>query len=37
VENGVIQNKLARIEIYLTKLQEIITDTFKEYEKDWKT
>lgn len=37
MENGVIQNKLARIEIYLTKLQEIITDTFKEYEKDWKT
>ena len=37
MENGVIQNKLARIEIYLTKLQEIIPDTFKEYEKDWKT
>ena len=37
MQNGVIQNKLARIESYLTKLQEIIPHRFKEYEKDWKT
>ena len=37
MQNGVIQNKLARIESYLTKLQEIIPHGFKEYEKDWKT
>lgn len=37
MQNGVIQNKLARIEVYLTKLQEIIPDGFKEFEKDWKT
>ena len=36
MQNGVIQNKLARIESYLTKLQEIIPHGFKEYEKDWK-
>jgi len=37
MQNGVIQNKLARIEAYLTKLQEIIPDGFKEFEKDWRT
>lgn len=37
MKNGVIQNKLARIEAYLTKLQEIIPDGFKEFEKDWRT
>jgi uncharacterized protein YutE (UPF0331/DUF86 family) len=36
MQNDVIQNKLARIESYLTKLQEIIPHGFKEYEKDWK-
>jgi len=37
MQNDVIQNKLARIEGYLTKLQEIAPDKFKVYEKDWKT
>ncbi len=37
MQNGVIQNKLARIEAYLTKLQEIIPDGFKEFGKDWRT
>ena len=37
MQTGVIQNKLARIESYLTKLREIIPRGFKEYEKDWKT
>ncbi len=37
MQNEIIQNKLARIEEYLTKLQEITPGKFKEYEKDWKT
>ena len=37
MQNEVTQNKLARIEAYLTKLQEIIPDGFKEFEKDWRT
>lgn len=37
MQNDVILNKLARIEEYLTKLQEIAPDKFKVYEKDWKT
>lgn len=37
MQNDVIQNKLARIEAYLTKLQEIIPDEFKGFEKDWRT
>lgn len=36
MQNEVIQNKLARMEEYLTKLQEITPGEFKEYEKDWK-
>lgn len=37
MKNGVIQNKLARIESYITRLQEIIPDGFEDFEKDWKT
>ena len=37
MQNDVIQNKLARIEAYLTKLQEIIPDEFNGFEKDWRT
>lgn len=37
MENGVIQNKLARVEAYITRLQEIIPDGFEDFEKDWKT
>ena len=37
MRNDVIKNKLARMEEYLTKLQEITPETFNEYEKDWKT
>lgn len=37
MQNDVIQNKLVRIEEYLTKLEEIRPDDFKEFEKDWKT
>jgi len=36
MQNEVIQNKLARIEEYITKLDEILHDEFEEYEKDWK-
>ena len=37
MQNGVVQNKLARIEAYLTKLQEITPAEFRDFEKDWKT
>jgi len=37
MKNGVIQNKLARVEAYITRLQEIIPDVFEDFEKDWKT
>jgi uncharacterized protein YutE (UPF0331/DUF86 family) len=37
MKNGVIQNKLARVEAYITRLQEIIPDGFEDFEKDWKT
>ena len=37
MKNDIIQNKCARIESYLTKLQEIIPNELKEYERDWKT
>jgi uncharacterized protein YutE (UPF0331/DUF86 family) len=37
MKNDVIKNKLARMEEYLTKLQEITPGTFNQYEKDWKT
>lgn len=36
MQNEIIQNKLVRIEEYITKLQEIPHDKFREYEKDWK-
>ena len=35
--NGVITNKLARIEEYLTKLEEITPPTFDQYQHDWKS
>jgi len=36
MKNGVIINKLSRVEIYLTRLEQIIPRSFEEYEKDWK-
>lgn len=36
MENGVIQNKLSRVEEYLTKLEQITPDNFEAYNKDWK-
>jgi len=37
MENGVIKNKLARIEEYLTKLQKITPSAFEEFKNDWRT
>ena len=37
MKNGVIQNKLSRIEEYITKLENILPSAFTDYEKDWKT
>ena len=37
MENGVIINKLARIEEYLTKLRKITPNTFEEFKNDWRT
>ncbi len=37
MRNGIILNKLSRIEAYLTKLEQIIPDEFLKYENDWKT
>ena len=37
MENGVIINKLARIEEYLTKLKKITPTTFEEFKNDWRT
>lgn len=37
MENGVIKNKLARIEEYLTKLQKITPNAFEEFKNDWRT
>lgn len=36
MHNGIILNKLARIEEYLTKLEEITPGSPEEYRKDWK-
>jgi len=36
MENRVIQNKLSRVEEYLTKLEQITPDNFEAYNKDWK-
>ena len=36
MQNDVIQNKLSRIEEYLTKLEEITPKEYSEYKKDWK-
>ena len=37
MENGVIRNKLSRIEEYITKLEGIMPSDFEEYKRDWKT
>jgi uncharacterized protein YutE (UPF0331/DUF86 family) len=37
LDNAVIQNKLSRIEEYLTKLESVIPADLTAYEKDWKT
>lgn len=37
MRNGIILNKLSRIEAYLTKLEQIIPDEFLKFENDWKT
>ncbi|MBU4185266.1 MAG: DUF86 domain-containing protein [Proteobacteria bacterium] len=36
MRNGIILNKLSRVEEYLTKLEEITPDNFEDYNKDWK-
>lgn len=37
MDNGVIRNKLSRIEEYLTKLESIMPPDFEKYKRDWKT
>jgi uncharacterized protein YutE (UPF0331/DUF86 family) len=37
MQNGVIRNKLARIEGYLSRLEDITPSDLQAYEKDWKT
>lgn len=37
MKNGIIINKLSRVEIHLTRLEQIIPLSFEEYEKDWKS
>ena len=37
MQNGVIRNKLSRIEEYLTKIEDVAPPRYEEYEKDWKT
>jgi uncharacterized protein YutE (UPF0331/DUF86 family) len=36
MENGVIRNKLSRIEGYLARLEDIMPSDLEEYKRDWK-